>query len=258
MAFRRELLERLGGFDPALGPGSHRALWRRHRGPAASRLIRGMSLSTTRRRSSGTPTQTTTVSWKTGFGATASALPPALPKPRSNARACCSAWLGTCRAGSRSRRRRASQKNRGRQPDFPARSLAESLPGMTDGSIAYLRSRRGSPRGPGPQREPRSLRDLRVLIVTDEYKPVIGGAARSAELLSHHMAGLGHTVAVATAWQPDTRGFEEDGDVRRPPNSRHHQPRPLALGRPATSPCPALPGSRGGGETPTPDRRLRT
>lgn len=56
-------------------------------------------------------------------------------------------------------------------------------------------------------------RPLRILMVSDEYRPVIGGAARSAELLSRHMSERGHTMAIATAWQPNTPAFEREGEV---------------------------------------------
>lgn len=42
---------------------------------------------------------------------------------------------------------------------------------------------------------------LRALIVTDYYRPLIGGSIRSVELLAKHLTELGHTVAVATSWQ---------------------------------------------------------
>jgi glycosyltransferase involved in cell wall biosynthesis len=42
---------------------------------------------------------------------------------------------------------------------------------------------------------------LRILIVTDSYPPLIGGATRSVVLLSRNLAERGHAVAVATAWQ---------------------------------------------------------
>lgn len=41
----------------------------------------------------------------------------------------------------------------------------------------------------------------RVLLVTDAYAPMIGGADRSVQLLARELAERGHEVAVATAWQ---------------------------------------------------------
>jgi glycosyltransferase involved in cell wall biosynthesis len=56
-------------------------------------------------------------------------------------------------------------------------------------------------------------RPLRILMVSDEYRPVIGGAARSAELLTRHMSERGHTMVIATAWQPNAPAFELEGKV---------------------------------------------
>jgi glycosyltransferase involved in cell wall biosynthesis len=42
---------------------------------------------------------------------------------------------------------------------------------------------------------------LRALIVTDYYRPLIGGSIRSVELLARHLTERGHTVAIATSWQ---------------------------------------------------------
>ncbi|HEX7083268.1 MAG TPA: glycosyltransferase family 4 protein [Gaiellaceae bacterium] len=56
-------------------------------------------------------------------------------------------------------------------------------------------------------------RPLRVLIVSDFYPPLIGGATRSAQLLAHGLARRGHRVVVATTWQPGTVAAEDDGDV---------------------------------------------
>lgn len=47
-------------------------------------------------------------------------------------------------------------------------------------------------------------------MVTDSYRPLIGGANRSIELLAQHMSRLGHSVVVATAWQPAVPTFEDD------------------------------------------------
>lgn len=55
---------------------------------------------------------------------------------------------------------------------------------------------------------------LRTLILTDYYRPLIGGSIRSVELLARHLTANGHTVAVATSWQPDTPAEEEIGGIR--------------------------------------------
>jgi glycosyltransferase involved in cell wall biosynthesis len=47
-----------------------------------------------------------------------------------------------------------------------------------------------------------TARPLRALIVTDYYRPLIGGSIRSVELLAQHLSRRGHAVAVATARQP--------------------------------------------------------
>jgi glycosyltransferase involved in cell wall biosynthesis len=43
---------------------------------------------------------------------------------------------------------------------------------------------------------------VRVLIVTDYYRPLIGGSIRSVELLARNLLASGHTVAILTSWQP--------------------------------------------------------
>jgi glycosyltransferase involved in cell wall biosynthesis len=43
---------------------------------------------------------------------------------------------------------------------------------------------------------------LKALIVTDYYRPQIGGSIRSVELLARNLRAAGNTVAIATAWQP--------------------------------------------------------
>ena len=51
-------------------------------------------------------------------------------------------------------------------------------------------------------------------MVTDEYRPYIGGAGRSIELFAEELSRLGHTVAIATAWHADAPAFEDDGEVQ--------------------------------------------
>ena len=55
---------------------------------------------------------------------------------------------------------------------------------------------------------------LRALIVTDFYKPLIGGSIRSVELLVRHLIKRGHTVDIATSWQPEAPESEEMDGVR--------------------------------------------
>lgn len=49
---------------------------------------------------------------------------------------------------------------------------------------------------------------LRALIVTDYYRPLIGGSIRSVELLARNLRAQGHTVAIATSWQPNSPSEE--------------------------------------------------
>jgi glycosyltransferase involved in cell wall biosynthesis len=53
-----------------------------------------------------------------------------------------------------------------------------------------------------------------LLIVTDEYPPVVGGAARNIAQLAGRLSRRGHSVTVATSWQPEAPTWEDDGDVR--------------------------------------------
>lgn len=55
---------------------------------------------------------------------------------------------------------------------------------------------------------------LRTLILTDYYRPLIGGSIRSVELLARNLTANGHTVAIATSWQPDAPAEEEIDGVR--------------------------------------------
>jgi glycosyltransferase involved in cell wall biosynthesis len=57
----------------------------------------------------------------------------------------------------------------------------------------------------------------RVLLVSDAYPPMIGGADRSVHALATGLSARGHTVTVATAWQPGLAASEtQDGvEVRR-------------------------------------------
>lgn len=116
-----------------------------------------------------------------------------------------------------------SGKNVRKQGDYPAELTRLELRGMLYGPIAYARSRsrrrrrghllRGAdePGGVTGGAVPSAGRSLRVLIVTDSHPPLIGGANRSVELLSRHLVGMGHTVAVATAWQEGLPAFEQMG-----------------------------------------------
>ena len=52
-------------------------------------------------------------------------------------------------------------------------------------------------------------RPLRALMVTDYYRPLVGGSIRSTELLARHLARGGNEVAIATSWQPGLDSEEE-------------------------------------------------
>ena len=59
---------------------------------------------------------------------------------------------------------------------------------------------------------------MRVMLVTDAYPPMVGGAPRSTQQLARHLVLRGHEISVATSWQPDclTRERGADGvDVHR-------------------------------------------
>jgi glycosyltransferase involved in cell wall biosynthesis len=54
---------------------------------------------------------------------------------------------------------------------------------------------------------------LKVLLISDAYPPVFGGATRAAQQLSRQLRLRGHQVAVATAWQRGLPALENDAGV---------------------------------------------
>jgi glycosyltransferase involved in cell wall biosynthesis len=56
-------------------------------------------------------------------------------------------------------------------------------------------------------------RSLRILMVSDEWRPYIGGAGHCMELFARELAARGHELAVATAWHPEAPAFEERDGV---------------------------------------------
>lgn len=54
---------------------------------------------------------------------------------------------------------------------------------------------------------------MKVLVVSDAYPPVFGGATRAAQQLSRQLRLMGHEVTVATAWQRGLPELEDDGGV---------------------------------------------
>ena len=82
---------------------------------------------------------------------------------------------------------------------------------------------------------------MRLLLVTDSYPPLIGGADLQTQMLAHAMRDAGHEVAVVTGWQPGLAELDDDAGVtvrrvralttRVPwfsgdPGHRHHPPFP--------------------------------
>jgi glycosyltransferase involved in cell wall biosynthesis len=54
---------------------------------------------------------------------------------------------------------------------------------------------------------------MKILLVSDFYPPLIGGATRATQLLGRELTRRGHAVTVATIAQRGTPAFERDGDV---------------------------------------------
>lgn len=220
MAFRRELLVELGGFDPALGPGSVA-----HDGDDIEALLRVLL--------SGHAIVNDPAAivwhahpddyaelgdrvWGYGVGLTATLTKALIMRPSLIFDLARKLPRGIAFAISPS-----SEKNEGRQRDFPASLARRELLGMAYGPIAYIRSARHERRlererraAAGPSLEEDGTSPLRLLIVTDEYRPVIGGAGRNIELLARELAQNGHKVAVATAWQPEAAAEEDEGEIR--------------------------------------------
>ncbi len=108
-----------------------------------------------------------------------------------------------------------SQKNSSKREDFPAELTRLELRGMVRGPWAYARGRREAKRARraaagGGESEKRALR---VLLVTDSYPPLVGGATFWSQQVARQMSERGHEMTLATTWQPDTPAFEEDGEV---------------------------------------------
>jgi glycosyltransferase involved in cell wall biosynthesis len=55
---------------------------------------------------------------------------------------------------------------------------------------------------------------MRVLLITDAYPPVFGGATRAAQQLGRQLRRRGHEVCVVTSWQRDLPAFEDDEGVQ--------------------------------------------
>jgi glycosyltransferase involved in cell wall biosynthesis/cellulose synthase/poly-beta-1,6-N-acetylglucosamine synthase-like glycosyltransferase len=115
----------------------------------------------------------------------------------------------------------SSAKNAEKDEDFPAELTRLELRGMLRGPLAYARGRREAKRtrrgakahaGATAQR-PAGDGSLRVLLVTDSYPPLVGGATFWSQQVAHEMSKRGHEVTVVTSWQPGTPALEADGPV---------------------------------------------
>ncbi len=54
---------------------------------------------------------------------------------------------------------------------------------------------------------------FRLVLVSDSYPPLIGGATRATQQMAYQLAQRGHQVTVVTAWQKDVPAFERDGAI---------------------------------------------
>lgn len=214
MAFRRDLLERLGGFDPALGPGSLA-----HDGDDIEALLRVVLAHRVIVHDPGAvvwhahPDDYEELEgrvWGYGLGLTACLTKAVIDHPSLLFDALRKLPRGIAFASSAS-----SEKNRGRQPDFPRALARKELLGLLVGPFAYARSRRQARRRAHEvaPAKPEPERSLRILVVTDEYPPVVGGAARNIALLARRLVQAGHSVTVATSWQPNAPDVDDDHGV---------------------------------------------
>jgi glycosyltransferase involved in cell wall biosynthesis/GT2 family glycosyltransferase len=224
MAFDRRLLLDLGGFDVALGPGALA-----HDGDDVEALLRvllsGRTLSHDPKAIvwHAHPRDYEELEervWGYGVGYTACLTRAVLDHP--------SLLLELGRKlpqGLKFALSPGSEKNAGRQGDFPKHLVRSEVLGMAYGPIAYLRSRRdqrrrrrraaapgsGTKGGEGADGEGPGGR-LKVLFVCDEYPPVVGGAAKNLQLLAEYLSPQ-HDVVVATSWQPNAPESEQMNGV---------------------------------------------
>jgi glycosyltransferase involved in cell wall biosynthesis/GT2 family glycosyltransferase len=207
MAFRREALEEVGGFDPALGTATialaGEDLELMLRILLAGRRVVYEPKAIVRHEHQRTYEQFRRRVWGYGVGLTACLTKAVLEHPRLLPLLVRGLPGGLSYALSS-----GSAKNENKQDDYPAELTRLELRGMAYGPLAYLRSRfrlRGVASRPGRGDKGGSTETtadtLRVLIVSDSAPPLIGGANRSLELLSRRLTAQGHSVTVATAWQ---------------------------------------------------------
>lgn len=105
-----------------------------------------------------------------------------------------------------------SKKNASKREDFPPALTRLELRGMTRGPWAYARGRREARRA-RHEAAPAEKKSLRVLLVTDSYPPLVGGATFWSQQVARLMSERGHTVELATTWQPGAPARETDGEV---------------------------------------------
>jgi glycosyltransferase involved in cell wall biosynthesis/GT2 family glycosyltransferase len=224
MAFRREALEEVGGFDPVLGTATvtlaGEDLELMLRILLAGRRVVYEPKAIVRHEHQRTYEQFRRRVWGYGVGLTACLTKAVLEHPRLLPLLARRLPGGLTYALSS-----GSAKNENKQDDYPAELTRLELRGMAYGPLAYLRSRRrlrraarrgaAAPRGTALESAAPSGEGeaLRVLIVSDSAPPLIGGANRSLELLSKRLVAQGHSVTVATAWQEGLPSHESTDGV---------------------------------------------
>lgn len=215
-AFRRELLIELGGFDPGLGTATATLggedVEAMFRVLLADRQVIYEPRAIVRHAHQREFEQFERRVWGYGVGLTACLTKVLSEHPRLLPELLRKLPRGLAYALSPH-----SAKNEGKPSDYPGRLTRLELRGMAYGPLAYRKSRRDRRRAAvaEPTDQPATPPGrLRVLIITDSYWPLIGGANRSIELLAHNLSRGGHTVAVATAWQDGVPAVEDQGEVR--------------------------------------------
>lgn len=217
MAFRRDVLVDLGGFDPALGTATL-TLGGEDLDAMLRVLLAGYRVvyqpaAIVRHEHQREYEQFERRVWGYGVGLTSCLTKALLENPRLLG----PRLLRLLPAGLAYALSSGSAKNQDKQDDYPRELTRLELRGMARGPIAYLRSRRRHRRIPPTGAKPsqaEAAQALRVLIVTDSHPPLIGGANRSVELLSRHLVERGHEVTVATAWQEGLPAHETSNGVR--------------------------------------------
>lgn len=109
----------------------------------------------------------------------------------------------------------SSAKNAEKKDDFPGELTRLELRGMLRGPLAYARGRREARRAARANgtASDNGKPSLRVLLVTDSYPPLVGGATFWSQQVARQMSARGHSMTIATTWQPGTEAAEMDGEV---------------------------------------------